>query len=878
MSGMSSAVIELVGDARDETRERSIPQSGRQVPACARADMLRPRVHGKFLFVADQKFWVRGVTYGTFKPNEAGDQFPPQDVVERDFRAIADAELNSIRVYTAPPVWLMDVAATCGLHVMIGLWWEQYVAFLDDPAGTERILRDVSKTVRRLAGHPAVLCYAVGNEIPPSIVRWYGKTRIERFIGRLCAVVKSEDPEALVTYVNFPTTEYLELPFLDFVAFNVYLETKDRLSSYLARLQNLVGERPLVMSELGLDSRRNGEGRQAESLDWQIATAFEAGCAGAFVYAWTDEWFCEGHDITDWDFGLTTRDRQPKQALRRVSTRFANVPFSIDRRWPRISVVVCSCNGERTIGETLTALENLDYPDYEIIVVDDGSIDQTGAISCKHKVRLIRTENNGLSAARNHGMNAATGEIIAYIDDDAYPDPHWLTYLAASFQRTQHVGVGGPNIAPPSDGAIADCVANAPGGPVHVLLSDEIAEHIPGCNMAYRREQLMAVGGFDPRFRVAGDDVDICWRLQERGWTIGFAPAAVVWHHRRNSIRAYFKQQRGYAKAEALLADKWPSKYNSAGHLIWQGRLYGRGIVEAVFQRSRIYHGVWGSAPFQSLYGPSPGHWPSMILMPEWYFLLTLVSCLTGLAASWTPLLWLSPLLAAGVLLTLIQAAGGGHRASFHPAPRSRLRRAAMRFLVAGFHLVQPAARLLVRIQHGLGPWNWRGIAQVVPLPRSTSLWCVRWEAIESRLSKLESILRESGAAVINGGDFDSWDLSIRGGLFGGIRVVSASMLLGQLCRFRAWPKAPAMALAILLALIATAGFAALDGAAVASTMLALTAGVLGFLIYADCALATSQWREAVDTYLHRDDSLSVVAEKASAKTQDSQCAALDGS
>ena len=86
------------------------------------------------------------------------------------------------------------------------------------------------------------------------------------------------------------------------------------------------------------------------------------------------------------------------------------------------------------------------------------------------------------------------------------------------------------------------------------------------------------------------------------------------------------------------------------------------------------------------------------------------------------------------------------------------------------------------------------------------------------------------------------------------------------------------MALAILLALIATAGFAALDGAAVASTMLALTAGVLGFLIYADCALAMSQWREAVDTYLHRDDSLSVVAEKASAKTQDSQSAALDGS
>src|SRR5262249_12877383 len=408
--------------------------------------------------------------------------FPAKDVVERDFRAIADAGMNSVRVYTPPPLWVMDMAAACGLRVMIGLWWEQYTAFLDDQADAELILDDLRKTVSRLAGHPAVLCYAVANEIPPSIVRWYGKTRIERFIARLCAAVKSEDPTALVTYVNFPTTEYLELPFLDFVAFNVYLETKDRLGSYLARLQNLAAERPLVMSEIGLDSRRNGEPGQAESLDWQIATAFEAGCAGAFVFAWTDEWFCEGHDVTDWDFGLTTRDRQAKQALRCVSNQFANVPFSVDRRWPRISVVVCTCNGERTIGETLAALENLDYPDYEIIVVDDGSIDRTSSITCNHEVRLIRTANNGLSAALDHGMNAATGEIIAYIDDDAYPDPHWLTYLAASLLRTQHVGVGGPNISPPGDGVIADCVGNAPGGPVHVLLSDEIAEHIPGCN------------------------------------------------------------------------------------------------------------------------------------------------------------------------------------------------------------------------------------------------------------------------------------------------------------------------------------------------------------------------------------------------------------
>src|SRR3989442_7014584 len=103
------------------------------------------------------------------------------------------------------------------------------------------------------------------------------------------------------------------------------------------------------------------------------------------------------------------------------------------------------------------------------------------------------------------------------------------------FLSTSHAAVGGPNLPPPGDGPIAECIARAPGGPVHVLLSDREAEHLPGCNMAFRKARLEAIGGFDPQFRTAGDDVDVCWRLEERGFTLGFSPAAMVWHHRRNS-------------------------------------------------------------------------------------------------------------------------------------------------------------------------------------------------------------------------------------------------------------------------------------------------------------------------------------------------------
>src|SRR5207249_847621 len=123
----------------------------------------------------------------------------------------------------------------------------------------------VRAKVRECAGHPALLCYALGNEIPSTMARWLGRRKIERYLERLCRVIKEEDPDALVTYVNYPTTEYLQLPFLDLVCFNVYLESQERFEAYLARLQNIAGDRPLIMSELGLDALRNGEGVQARS-------------------------------------------------------------------------------------------------------------------------------------------------------------------------------------------------------------------------------------------------------------------------------------------------------------------------------------------------------------------------------------------------------------------------------------------------------------------------------------------------------------------------------------------------------------------------------------------------------------------------------------
>ncbi|MCL2420182.1 MAG: glycosyltransferase, partial [Conexibacteraceae bacterium] len=434
-------------------------------------------------------------------------------------------------------------------------------------------------------------------------------------------------------------------------------------------------------------------------------------------------------------------------------------------------------------------------------------------------VRLIRTENRGLGSARNTGMEAASGEIIAYVDDDARPDPHWLDYLVTEFARGDHCAVGGPNIAPGGDGVVADCVANSPGGPIHVLLSDAEAEHIPGCNMAIRADALRAIGGFDPRFTAAGDDVDVCWRLTQQGWTIGFAPPAFVWHHRRNSVRAYWRQQRGYGRAEALLERKWPERYNSAGHLNWSGRMYGPGIAQPLLSgRQRVYHGTWGLGPFQSLYEPAQGTLLSLPLMPEWYLLIGALAVLSGLGALWRPLMGALPVLTLCLLLMVAGAVRSAARQRVRAPQRlSRRRRVALLALTTALHVVQPVARLSGRLGHGLSPWRLRGHRSFAfPLPRTLIAWSEIWRGADQRLVAVEAALRQRGTTVLRGGEFDRWDLEVRCGTLARARgrmVIEEHGQGKQLIRLRCWPKVSVLAIAALAALGALTVASALGGA-----------------------------------------------------------------
>ena len=433
---------------------------------------------------------------------------------------------------------------------------------------------------------------------------------------------------------------------------------------------------------------RHGHSEQARLLADHLREIALLGLAGAYVFSWTDDWHTGGHRVEDWAFGITDAERVSKASYAAVKRVFA-APLShlLDER-PRVSVVVCSYNGGATLDECLRSLCALNYPDYEIVVVDDGSNDDTREILARFPaVRVIHQLHLGLSIARNAGLECATGAVIAYTDSDCIADPDWLIHLVHQLMRSGAAAVGGPNLTP-DDGWLAACVAAAPGQPTHVLLSDQVAEHIPGCNMAFRREALEAINGFDPQFQKAGDDVDICWRLQHEGLLITFAPGAFVWHHRRRNARSYLKQQAGYGEAEALLQSKHPDKFNGRGDGKWGGVMYGASLQGLQVASPIIYRGAFGTGMFQCLYQPGAAHWAMLPSTLEWHAAALLLGVAGALVRSFG---WVvgAGMLALSILVAALQATqvqlGGAHRYGCG------------RLLVAGLCYAQPLVRSWTR-------------------------------------------------------------------------------------------------------------------------------------------------------------------------------------
>ncbi len=564
---------------------------------------------------------MRGVSYGPFRPNPRNEPFPEDERLAADLRHIASLGFNTVRVYELPSPTLLREAKARGLRLIVGIPWAEHVDFLSERKLRRDIMRRVADAARRMEGHDCAAALLVGNEIEKTLVRWMGPGRVRDFIEKLIRVARRHAPRLLVSYATYPSTEYLVPRNADFLAVNVYLESPSAFAACLARLQNLAGNKPLVITEFGLDVKAHGAERQAEVLRWQRDCLLRGGAAGGVWFAYTDEWHRGGRDVIEWQFGLVDRERQERGAC--AAVRDLPARAAAPAPTPRISVIVCTHNGERTLPACLESLATLDYPDYEVLVIDDGSQDTTAEIARRFThVRHHHQEHAGLSVARNHGAQLATGPILAYTDDDCIAHTDWLLHLSHAFVETSIVAAGGPNIPPPPRNRIERVVAAAPGAPAHVLLDDTEAEHLPGCNLAIRKDALERIGGFRTEFIAAGDDVDVCWRLREAGGRLAFVPGAMVWHHRRLTVTAYLKQQLGYGHAEALLMKAHPERFGPLGGARWRGGIYGDQLPSDRPTEGSIFHGSYGLGAFQVIYASSSFRWWEWLTGVLWIALL----------------------------------------------------------------------------------------------------------------------------------------------------------------------------------------------------------------------------------------------------------------
>ncbi|MFZ2062663.1 MAG: glycosyltransferase [Candidatus Binatus sp.] len=781
--------------------------------------MARLVSHGKYLLDGAQKFYIRGVSYGPFAPNSRGERYPEPERAAADFALMKRLGANVIRLYVPPPSWMVEEAQKAGLRMMLGIPWPFHMAFLDSPD----MMREIRDAIRnavldtRQFGE-TIVAYSIGNEIRSDIVRWHGPRAVSKFLAELRDLGKQIDPAALFTYSNYPSAEYLDLSFLDFISFNVYLHREEDFRRYLTHLMGQAGELPLVLSETGMDTIREGEEHQAELLAWQCRAAFELGLSGFIVFAFTDEWHTGGVEITDWAFGLTRRDRSPKLAFDAVGKVFSeDLPPRLSAA-PKATVVVAAHNAASTLGDCLSSIRELNYPNYETIVVDDGSTDTTSEIANQDSVRTIRIEHKGLAVARNAGVEAASGEVVAFIDADARADRDWLYHLVETIKRRDAAAAAGPNFAPDPQSARAAAMAAAPGLPREVRAGDDRLAQLCGCNMAITKAALLKAGGFDPMFTTAGDDVDLSWRLAALEETLAYAPGAVVIHERRATLAAYLRQQRGYGTGEGLLYRKYPLRTADQ-----DGMYAGASSIGALLGGARVYYGEFGRGLFQTVYS-SGNSYADLPLTFQW-IVVSLILLILGSVNR-----VLGVLGAGGIALSILAAALS---AASVPLPRPHSG-PAVRINLWIVNLLGPTVRSFARerikwrfepstdIQDSNGPVKLSGQIEFV-----TSHVAPRFDSA-TILGAMRDALIRRGVAVAETDGFQSYDLElvVPPMIRAPINALRKDASIALIWRIRPDPRRGLIAAAVTFLVLLAAGFS-LSTAIVGVVLAAVAVGLI---------------------------------------------------
>jgi glycosyltransferase involved in cell wall biosynthesis len=202
---------------------------------------------------------------------------------------------------------------------------------------------------------------------------------------------------------------------------------------------------------------------------------------------------------------------------------------------PKVSIVLPAYNVENTVGKCLASLLNQSYPNKEIIVVDDGSVDKTTEEVSKFPVKLIKIPHGGEGKARNEGMKFATGEVIFQGEADGFYAPNYVELCAKHLILNPKIGtVLGKGYPWPHNSLIWKWW--------NQLYKLRQVNYVPIGGWFFRKEDILEVGFYDEALE-RGTDVDLCIRLRKRGYSFSWEPSAVWWHKEAYSFFKLIKKQ-----------------------------------------------------------------------------------------------------------------------------------------------------------------------------------------------------------------------------------------------------------------------------------------------------------------------------------------------
>lgn len=235
-----------------------------------------------------------------------------------------------------------------------------------------------------------------------------------------------------------------------------------------------------------------------------------------------------------------------------------------------ISVIVPAKDAEQTMGGCLNALLHqegmlLDI-DYEVIVVDDGSADDTGLITQQYPVKVIMKNNEGPASARNAGAWVAKGALLAFTDADCVPTPSWLKNLTQPFTNPEVVGVKGTYWTTQT-ALVARFVQLEYEYKYARMLHKASIDFIDTYSAAYRRDIFIQNGGFNESFPFPSvEDQEFSFRLARKGYLMVFSPTAVVYHHHDRNVYEYLRRKFGIGYWKAYMLRWMPEKAFSDSH------------------------------------------------------------------------------------------------------------------------------------------------------------------------------------------------------------------------------------------------------------------------------------------------------------------------